>query len=587
MLTPPTSRRCAPGAETVAGADGRTAAARLGLPGRTGLGRRLRAELALPGEVLVNRALEAAKHPWHTSQLYRATLGRHPPDSLRLEPTDVWPGEAERGRRFLTDRIELANSALAAPTPFWAPREADPAWLHELHAFAWVRDLRAVNSEQARRRARDLLADWLARHPGPGDPGAAWHAGVIGRRIAVWLGNQPFLLHGAGTAFTAAVLLSVARQVRHLDRVIPGSLRGAELIAAIKGLILAGACFPDGQVRLRRGLALLETELDRQLHADGGHIARNPSDHLAVLADLTDIRAVLTSGQWSVPESLTAAIESMAPVVKMLRHGDGGLACFNGGREERSAVVDLALHRAGGRTRTQDAAPQSGFQRLNAQRTVLVADAGPPPPPGYDRRAHAAPLAFELSDGADRVIVNCGAYPGHPAWQLPQRATAAHSTLTLAETNAAEILAPNGGLGRQPEHVTCRRETGEGMAWLAMSHDGYRHLFGAVHQRRLFLAPLGDDLRGEDTLTGPAELPFTIRFHLHPSVRVDLASDRETVHVVTTTGAHWHLRAQGATLALADSIYLGGLGVQRTTQIVLSATTGKGDSVVKWAMKRG
>lgn len=571
----------------MAGADGRIAAARLGLPGRTGLGRRLRAELALPGELLVSRVVEALKRPWHTSTFYHATLGRYPPDSLRLEPTDVWPGDAERGRRFLTDRIELANSALAAPTPFWAPPEAEPAWLAELHAFTWVRDLRALDSEQARRRARELLSDWLGRHPGPGEPGTAWHPGTIGRRIAIWLGNQPFLLHGAGTAFMAAVLLSVGRQARHLYRVLPGSVRGAELIAAIKGLILAGVCFPDGWVWLKRGLTLLETELDRQLHADGGHIARNPAELLAVLGDLTDIRAVLTSAQTAVPESLTAAIESMAPVLKMLRHGDGGLACFNGGREARSAVVDLALQRSGGRTRTQDAAPQSGFQRLHAQRTVLIADAGPPPPAGHDRGAHAGPLAFELSDGADRVIVNCGAYPGHPAWQLPQRATAAHSTLTLAETNAAEILAPTGGLGRRPEQVTCRRESGDGMAWLDMSHDGYRPLFDAVHQRRLFLAPLGDDLRGEDTLTGPAELAFTIRFHVHPKVRVSLAEDGATVHLVTSTGARWHLRAQGATLALADSIYLGGVGVQRTSQIVLSGTTRKGDTVVKWAMKRG
>ncbi|SDF53586.1 Uncharacterized conserved protein, heparinase superfamily [Limimonas halophila] len=571
----------------MAGADGPKAAARPGLPGRSALGRRVRAELALPGEMLASRAVEAAKRPWHTSKLYHATLGRNPPDSLRLEPTDPWPGDAERGRRFLTDRIELANSALAAPTPFWAPPEAEPVWLRELHAFTWVRDLRAFGSEQACRRARELLADWLARHPGPGEPATAWHPVPIGRRIAIWLGNQPFLLHGAGTAFMAAVLLSIGRQGRHLYRVLPGSLRGAELIAAIKGLILAGACFPDGWVWLKRGLALLEEELDRQLHADGGHIARSPSEHLTVLGDLTDIRAVLTSAQTGVPESLTTAIESMAPVLKMLRHGDGGLGCFNGGREERSAVVDVALQRAGVRARTQDAAPQSGFQRLNAQRTVLIADAGPPPPPGYDRHAHAAPLAFELSDGADRVIVNCGAYPGHPAWQLPQRATAAHSTLTLAETNAAEILAPGGGLGRKPEHVTCRRETGEGMAWLAMSHDGYRPLFGAVHQRRLFLSPLGDDLRGEDTLTGPADLPFTVRFHIHPAVRVGLAKDGETVQLVTSTGANWNLRASGAALALADSVYLGGRGVQRTSQIVLSGTTRKGDTVVKWALKRG
>ena len=547
---------------------------------------RLRAAAQQPRGAMAQHAWVLARRPWHRTKLYRATLGRRPPERFDLEPADPWPGDVDNGRAFLTDRIELEGRMLAAPTPFWRPDEADPAWLAALHGFRWVRDLRAVGSDHARRRARELMHDWLARHPGPGEPAMAWHPAPTGRRLAVWLANQPFLIHGAGAAFGGAVALSVMRQARHLSRVLPAGLMGAELIAAIKGLIFAGACVPQGRLWVRQGLELMETELDAQVLADGGHVSRTPSTHLDVLGDLIDIRNVLAGGNMAVPESLRAAIDSMAPVLKMLRHGDGGLAVFNGGHEGRPAVVEQALQQVNARIRAQDAAPQSGFQRLRAQRTQVIADAGPPPPPGHDTRAHAGILSFELSDGTDRVIVNCGALSGHPKWSMPLRATAAHSTLTLADTNAAEILAPAGGLGtRRPVHVMCRREASEGAGWLAMGHDGYRPLFNAVHARRLFLATHGDDLRGEDTVTGPPDLPFAVRFHVHPSVHVTIDTDGTAV-LATPTGARWRLRAQGASLDVEPSIYLGSGHLRHTYQVVLTATTTRGDTVVKWALKR-
>ena len=65
-------------------------------------------------------------------------------------------------------------------------------------------------------------------------------------------------------------------------------------------------------------------------------------------------------------------------------------------------------------------------------------------------------MSFELSVGRDRLIVNCGASPAaEPVWRDALRATAAHSTLTLADTNSSELREE--GLGRRPERVELRR----------------------------------------------------------------------------------------------------------------------------------
>lgn len=231
-------------------------------------------------------------------------------------------------------------------------------------------------------------------------------------------------------------------------------------------------------------------------------------------------------------------------------------------------------------------APQSGFQRLQAGRTLVLADAGRPPAAGYDRHAHAGTLSFEMSIGRERLIVNCGAHPGDDAWREAQRTTAAHSTMLVGDTNSSE-LSRDGPLGRRPDMVTCRRDESDGNIWLDASHDGYQPTFGAVHHRRLYLAASGDDLRGEDRLEGSRPCGFTLRFHLHPGVQANLAQSGNAVLLRLPKGDGWRLTARGAALALEPSVYLGVQGeTRRSQQIVLQGNHEPAETTIKWALQR-
>lgn len=563
---------------------GSPVAARPRRPARRGVLSVLRANLRLPRGLLVRRMLHALKRPWYASSLYHWALDGHRPTHLALQPPDPWPGEASLGQGICQNRFNLSGRVVADPDPFWSPEGLDPAWWAELHGFGWLRDLRALGGDTARRRARDLAGDWVEQHPGPGGP--AWEPATTGRRIANWLGQFEFFAASADLAFQDSLLNSIARQTRHLHRTLPAHLAGADLIAAAKGLIYAGACLPDSKACLRRGLAILEAELPQQILADGGHIERSPAVQFAVLRDLIDVRAVLAAASVETPRSLSLAIEGVMPLLKLLRHGDGGLALFNGSQEGQPVVLDMAVQRAATRGRAQMAAPQSGFQRLQCGRTLVLVDAGRPPPPGFDSHAHAGTLSFEMSHGRSRIVVNCGAQAGDAAWSRAQRATAAHSTLSLAERNSSEVL-DGGGIGRRPGNVVCRREEGEGAIWLDMSHDGYRRMNGCQVARRLYLASTGDDLRGEDIVTGPINVPFAIRFHLHPDVTVGLTEDGHEVVLRSGGGSNWRLRSSGAEITLDESVYLGsGSEVRRSMQVVLQGRTAGERTTVKWAFKR-
>jgi uncharacterized heparinase superfamily protein len=271
----------------------------------------------------------------------------------------------------------------------------------------------------------------------------------------------------------------------------------------------------------------------------------------------------------------------------MFQSGDGGLALFNDSDEGMPGAIDLILLRANAKARALTSAPQSGFQRLAAGQALLLADAGVPAAPGFDAHAHAGTLSFEFSHGDERLIVNCGAQSSGGDWRLAQRATAAHSTLTVDDTNSSTLMPDGRGLIRAPGTVTCRREEAEGNSWLDMSHDGYQHNFGLIHHRRLFLSADGGDLRGHDRLEGKGGKRLAIRFHLHPQVLASLAQDGEAVLLRLPGGAGFRLRSSGAEVSLAESIYLGQPGeMRRTQQIVLSREIKGAGAEVKWALTR-
>jgi len=515
---------------------------------------------------------------------YRHTLIGPVPSDLQLKLNERWPGDARRGAAVLAGEIEFFGELVHNPMPVWSPPRAGPGWLAAWHGFGWLADLISVGAA-ARDPARALIQSWLvesaAWHP------IAWRSDVVATRIFAWIVHfEEIAGREADRPLRRAMLASIARQVRHLARTAAWEPTGAARLRALKGLIGGIAALGGSAKRMARVLRVLHRELLAQILPDGGHCTRSPSVQLAVLRDLIDIRAVLRAAQVDIPPALQQAIERMAPMLRFFRHGDRRLALFNHSVEEDAVVVDLALTRSETRGQPPMPAPHSGFQRLQAGQSLVLVDTGRPPPHGFDTEAHAGTLSFELSQGRERIIVNCGGYRGtKPAWHRVARSSAAHSVLVVGDTNAVEIHA-DGSLGRAPETVRCERSEEGGHQWMAASHDGYRARFGVTYARELYLAADGDDLRGEDKLTGRSGAPFAVRFHLHPAVEASLIENGGGAQLRLASGAVWRLRASGAEMSIGESIYLGTGELRKTQQIVLSGTTDPSGATVRWAIRR-
>ena len=528
---------------------------------------------AQAGEGLALRLERRALDALFALPPYRLTLGGKAPAALAASPIDPWPGDARRADLLFQGHFRFAGKTAEAPNqPPWRLLPNEPEWLAALHGFAWLRDFAAAGGASAQAHARRLVRSWIELC-GEWDP-VLWAPGVQGRRLLSWVGHAAFLLEDAEPAFRDAFLRSLARQLRHLSRAAR-VVEGEDALVAATGVVAAAAALGDGR-RLDRGLARLARETDRQIGADGGHLSRRPDGQMQALRDLVAAREAVRAAGRETPDPLQVAIDRMGPMLRAFRHGDGGLALFNGGFEAAAEAVDLTLARADARGKALDNAPHAGFQRLAARKTALIADVGV-------GGAHAGCLSFELSVGKRRLVVNCGSGRWRSgAWAAAAKATAAHSTLIVDDTSSA------------PSAVEVERSQDEtGSLWLDLAHDGYLANLALRHRRRLFLDASGADLRGEDCLEGEglarhSGRRFALRFHLHPEVQASLVQGGGHVLLKLSSGPGWRFRAAGGTVSLEDSVYLGRPDeIRRSKQIVVGGALAPDMVPLKWAFRQG
>lgn len=559
---------------------------------------RLQTLFALPPRLLTQRTLRRMLQPLYRSRLYGSTLGKRSSGELAAVPTETWPADSHPAQALLQGEFRFGADVVKNPKPLHNPLGASDMWRRQMASFVWLDALRAQGGAQARQFARHAILAWFA------DTAAydslTWSSDLLAARLRRCLLNSGFLETNSDALFRAHLLRPLNRQAEHLSRALPDGLNGGALVKASIALMLAGALLPAQGSKgpekwLRKGSLLLDRELQAQILPDGGHVERSPAVMLDLLQHLLDLHHALTLTGRALPDQLLSTIGSLASALKLLTHLDDGLALFNDSTEDEPSTLRLAIMRAdaasGVEARDLVQLPQTGFQRMVAGKSVLIADTGAPAPRGLDTHAHAGTLSFEFSHGAERMIVNCGAHPTAAEWRQVQRATAAHSTLVVDDTNSSMLLPPSGvqggGLALTPRSVVVRREATEAGQWLDARHNGYEEPFDLVHRRRLFLTPDGLELIGEETLTGRGGRAFALRFHLHPGVQVSITQSSQSALLKLPQGGGWRLRVQGGELSLTDSIYLGQAGVaRRTQQLVVQGAIEDDTTQVKWALQK-
>lgn len=531
---------------------------------------------------------------------HRMRLKGRFPLKLVAVPRDPFPGDPSAGQALLHGRLTHAGYTVQVQALRSTQTSAPLAWREWWHEFSWLRDL-ACAADRARgaKIAEPLVQSWLADFAEFDE--FAWRPDLLGTRILFWTAYAPYILSASDLVYRSAVLNHIARGARHLERSVDKTPEGLPRVRAIVGLITAGLLIPGGDARQARGEAALAKALDGFVLPDGGVTSRAPLDQLELLELLILLQSVYEVRKLRPADTLNACLARLVPALKGVTLGDGALSVLHGGSMSTPARVERAIELSGIMARPVRNGVNSGYQRLAGGKTVLVLDAGPPPVARASSSAHAGTLAFELSDGPHRLIVNCGGARGLPQ-PMPDelagllRMTAAHSTLVLADTNSTRIR-EDGTLGRGIEEVVAHRHESEEGTWIDVAHDGYMRRFGLEHRRRVYLSGDGSDLRGEDTLA-PAKRSrrlfgrgqatrFDVRFHLGAGVEATPTADGQGALLKLPDGRVWAFKARGGSFSIDDSLWVDGEGRPRPThQLVISGEAPAGGASVNWSLKR-
>ncbi|WP_279483107.1 heparinase II/III family protein [Aureimonas sp. SK2] len=497
--------------------------------------------------------------------------------------TDMRRGDPSVARGFYVGHVWLAGQLveLNGRSPFSLKDEARP-WRVELHGFGWLRHFARAGDALSCEHARSLVGDWL-RLPRRQRGALAYEHEVAAARVLAWISHAPTILSGADAAFCERFARGLSIEVRHLRRTASSAPAGLPRLKVRIALVAAALVQPAGAGTVRQAARFLGEELDAQVHADGGHVSRNPAAVSQILAELVPLRALFADQGLPAPRAVFGAVDRMLPALRFFRHGDGAQALFNGAGavDHHLSAALLAHDETLGEPISQ--MRQSGYHRLAAGLTVVLADTGLPPAPDVSHEAHAGTLALEFSSGGRRMVVNCGSPVRiDGGWRRLSRTTAAHSTLTLNDQSSSRFSRSEavdrflgGPLLPGPTRVPVNREeTHEGQL-LTAAHDGYRQAFGFVHERQIFLSRDGRRIEGIDRLFQAAgrvhrmacdEPMGTLRFHLHPDVQVDQGGGGlRLVH----GEEFWWFFADGEPQLEESIFFADAAGPRRTRQIVL------------------
>ncbi|MES2056181.1 MAG: heparinase II/III family protein [Pseudomonadota bacterium] len=533
---------------------------------------------------------------WRTPIHGLKLKGRHPL-KLTAVPDDPFLGDVKRGHALLDGNLSFRGETLAIADINLNKPDFSRAFGDHLHSFAWLRDLSTVATRaQATPVAEELMRRWLDAHADKvSEP--AWRADLWGRRILFWTAHAPLILSSTDLVYRSRMLNTLARGARHIDRGADKMAPGAPRVAALCGVVAANLLIAGGDARRGSTESALIKALSASVFDDGGSVARAPLAQLDIIMLLTMVRETYDSRRLEPPAALLEILNRMVPALLGVSHGDKGLSSWQGGGPVSGETLGQILDATGVRARPLRQARDWGYQRLAAGPAVLIMDAAPPPVARLVEGGCASTLAFEFSDGAHRLVVNCGG-ARTAVVQLPAaladglRTTAAHSTLIVGDSNSTAIH-PDGTLGRGVAEVELARQESDAGSRIEASHDGYARRFGFVHRRQLVLGADGRDLRGEDMLLPVgrrrkiATTAFAIRFHLGTGVRVSPTADGMAALLRMPGGALWQFRCRGGMLAIEDSLWIDADGrPQSTYQLVITGESPAGGCSVSWALKR-
>ena len=418
-------------------------------------------------------------------------------------------------------------------------------WRYNQHYFD---DLNATESLKRKKWHESLLNRWVNENKV--GIGLGWDPYPTSLRIVNWI-KWYFL----GNVLSKKCIKSLAIQARWLSKRIEWHILGNHLFSNAKALVFAGLFFSSKESEnwLKKGLEIIEDEIDEQILDDGGHFERSPMYHAIFLEDILDLINISRVYQGDIKKlqvnKWIKTTNKMFEWLETVVHPDGENSFFNDTaigntpnlNELKRYAQRLNINYNFTKHKKIKCLQNSGYIRVTSKESVAIIDVAPIGPDYLPAHSHADTLSFELSLFGQRLLVNSGIseYKTSPVRRY-ERSTEAHNTVVVNNLNSSEVW-KGFRVARRAYPFDLKIEELKNCLNISCAHDGYKRLFGKPIHRRSWKF-LKRSLIINDNIEGPFQSAFAY-FHFHPSVviikkknilKIRMSNNRKVIFKIKT-----------------------------------------------------
>lgn len=395
-------------------------------------------------------------------------------------------------------------------------------WRYNQHYFDYLNT--SVSSQQKKWHDQ-LLLDWVNKNNIGREVG--WESYPTSIRIVNWI-----KWHYLKNDLPKTCLQNLMLQSRWLCKRIEWHILGNHLFTNAKALVFAGLFFSSEESDgwLKKGLKIIDEELNEQVLNDGGNFELSPMYHSIFLEDLLDLINIskvfpkLISQQ--IVDKWIKISKQMLRWLDTMIHPDGQISFFNDSafeiapsfNELKSYFERLGIIYDISEFKKIEHLSDSGYLRVTNENMVALLDVAKVGPNYIPSHAHADTLSFELSLFGQRLIVNGGTstYETNSLRQY-ERSTIAHNTVALDYKNSSNVWGAFRVARRAFPYGLNIENTTETTS-ITCKHDGYKYLKGKpVHSRNWEF--FKSSLHIKDIIEGTYKKAYAY-FHFHPSVNI-------------------------------------------------------------------
>lgn len=494
--------------------------------------------------------------------------------AFRKEQKQIPPfyvGNAERGQEILRDHFPLPNNKTLGLREFWNMRQTSPDLsmrrmklsidiIRKINRFDWLGDLYALHLEQksqnnqpdeldldfssenraqsASQISKDIILGWISNHQHWS--AISWHVPTLSRRINNWLYFYQVFFGSSSLDFDRNFFQSISRQLSHLRYSVIAETQGFDRITALVCCVNASMSLTHEAKRYVESVEWLSMALDELCRSDTAEVFSSPRLCLELYLQLHQLCYGFTHNKISIPPAIAHALEILEQAIQKLKLKNNSFPHFH-------STWDIPIKQ----TRLPQKHPrkQRGLSNLSSSKRrvpllkivndglSVIVDATNSPKPGTGIYTHASPLAMEIYDGAQPLIINATPPPESSLHDRQEfRQNSSHS-MPLLEDFPIGRLRSDGRFGRgsgyqtvhEVQHEAIDSDSGLFRDRLYCQHNAYQSLLGADLAREIIVnaapkEPLSingcDSLEFGANLRSNAPLRLVSLFHLHPDLTV-------------------------------------------------------------------